>query len=400
MTTNNETHSDSQTRPRRLVICCDGTGQSPRQRKPTNILRLSRAIKPIGADGTTQITYYQWGVGSAGWRDKLTGGAFGDGLEQNVEHAYRFLVHNYEPGDEVLLFGFSRGAFTARSLAGLIAACGILRKEHSDLIDLAYESFHGIGTDVLPPEVKAKYSHDATIEFLGVWDTVGLMGVPRNRIFKSMEYYSTWPFRRKWVKASAAKVTPGFLKRLSSETVEVIEEHRHVFPLDHHAFHDSRISPVVRRAFHALAIDEKRPTYEPNLWHDDVDEGQVVQQRWFAGTHSDIGGVGNGPIAARTMKWVVGEAIERCGLDVDGEFWADIQAESRQPGKVSKSPDGLMGWVLGVGMKEDRRIHQLENRTVAIHETTREMILDPNTDYWPSNLDRERVEHISNTSVE
>lgn len=385
--------------PRRLIVCCDGSGQSPRKKRPTNVLRLSRAIKPVASDGVSQITYYQWGVGSAGWRDKLTGGAFGDGLEQNIEHAYRFLVHNYEPGDEVLLFGFSRGAFTARSLAGLIAACGILRKEHSALIDTAYNSFHGIDESCDPADLKRRYSHDASIEFLGVWDTVGLMGVPRNRILKSLEYYSTWPFRRRWVRSAAAKVTPNFLKRLSSETVEVIEDHRHVFPLDHHAFHDSRISPLVKRAFHALAIDEKRPTYEPNLWLDDVGENQVVEQRWFAGTHSDVGGGGNGPIAARTMRWIVGEAIQSCQLEVEESFWSEVISESLQPGRVSNSPDGFMGWLLGVGMKEDRKINQLQNRTVAIHESTREMILDPATNYWPPNLDRARIEEITNGAV-
>ncbi len=384
----------SGTAPRRLIVCCDGTGHSPKRKKPTNVLRLSRAVNPVASDGTTQITYYQWGVGSAGWQDQLTGGALGHGLEQNIEHAYRFLVHNYEPGDEVLLFGFSRGAFTARSLAGLIAACGILRKEHSDLIDHAYEVFRRIDESVLPSQVKADYSHHAEVKFLGVWDTVGLMGVPRNRILKSLEYYSTWPFRRKWVKRSAAKVTPDFLKRISSETAEVIEDHRHIFPLDHHAFQDTKVSPLVRRALHALAIDEKRPTYEPNLWFDEVGEGQVVEQRWFAGTHSDVGGGGDPSIAAKTMRWMVGEAIQNCGLEVEPGFWSEVLEESMRPGKVSKSPEGFMGWLLGVGMKEDRQINQLDNKTVAIHESTREMILDPSVNYWPSNLDRQRIEEI------
>ena len=374
--------------PRRLIVCCDGTGQSPRRLHPSNVLRLSRAITPVSADGVSQITYYQWGVGSSGFRDRITGGAFGDGLEQNVEHAYRFLVHNYQPGDSIMLFGFSRGAFTARSLAGMIAACGMLRKEHADKIDLAYESFKQFDRKTTPAQIKERYSHDVEVDFLGVWDTVGSMGVPRNRIAEAFQYYSAWPFRREWVKRLFSKITPQGIKTIAHHLATTVEVSHIELPRHQHAFHDAHLSPLVKRAFHALAIDEKRPTYEPTLWIGDIASDQVVQQRWFAGAHSDIGGNGNFAISARPMRWIVGEAMERCGMEVTPEFWREVCEQAIAQGKVSQSPEGFLGWVLGIGMREERRIVQLSNKTVGIHTTAAQMFSDPSIDYSPPNLRR------------
>ena len=119
---------------KRIVICCDGTWDSPENTKlaPSNVVRLARALLPGASDGVPQVLYYDPGVGTGDILDKLTGGAFGSGLSLNVREAYRFIVHNYEPGDALYFFGFSRGAYTVRSAAGFVRKAGILRKAHAD----------------------------------------------------------------------------------------------------------------------------------------------------------------------------------------------------------------------------------------------------------------------------
>ena len=109
-----------------IIICSDGTWQSPESDTSTHVLRLAEGIAPEDAAGNKQVVFYDWGVGSEG--DKFSGGITGKGIDKNIQDCYRFVVHNYEPGDALYLFGFSRGAYTVRSLAGLIRNCGILRR--------------------------------------------------------------------------------------------------------------------------------------------------------------------------------------------------------------------------------------------------------------------------------
>ena len=123
---------------RRLIVCCDGTWNTPDHvdrgvPAPTNVVKMARAVVPVGPDGTTQIVYYHAGVGTEDIFDKVTGGAFGIGLSGRVRDAYLFLVHNYHEGDELYFFGFSRGAYTARSTVGMVRKVGILNKEHAGL---------------------------------------------------------------------------------------------------------------------------------------------------------------------------------------------------------------------------------------------------------------------------
>ncbi|HWS71913.1 MAG TPA: DUF2235 domain-containing protein, partial [Thermoanaerobaculia bacterium] len=123
---------------KKLVICCDGTWNSADQVQKdgqpcvTNVLKIAVRIAKRDPNGTPQIIYYDQGVGTGNVLDKLEGGLRGDGLEENIHDAYRFLVANYEPGDELYVFGFSRGAFTARSITGMVRKCGILTRAHAD----------------------------------------------------------------------------------------------------------------------------------------------------------------------------------------------------------------------------------------------------------------------------
>src|SRR5210317_2630955 len=152
---------------KRIVICADGTWNRPekdlKKDFPTNVLRLARAIKPIANDGSPQQVFYDWGVGS--YSDPVIGGATGKGLNKNIMDDYRYIVQNYSHGDEIFLFGFSRGAYTIRSLCGLINNCGILKRPEARLIEAAFDYYKNPKADYKPQgrksiEFRKQYSHD------------------------------------------------------------------------------------------------------------------------------------------------------------------------------------------------------------------------------------------------
>ncbi|HEY3051967.1 MAG TPA: DUF2235 domain-containing protein [Thermoanaerobaculia bacterium] len=270
---------------KKLIVCCDGTwNQADQVRKDgqpcvTNVLKM--AVRTAKRDGDVpQLIYYDQGVGTGNAADKLFGGAFGDGLEANIYDAYRFLVGNYELGDEVYLFGFSRGAFTARSIAGIVRKCGILGRQHADKYHDAVELYHSDHDpdDKVSTDFRAQNSlspkDQIEIKFIGVWDTVGALGIP--------------------VRGLAALQKGKF------------------------EFYDTELSGSVRFAYHALAIDERRGPFRPTLWDYKPKPGQTVEQVWFCGVHSDVGGgyeeVGFSDIA---LQWMLDKA-EKAGLVLDG----------------------------------------------------------------------------------
>ena len=171
---------------KRIVVCSDGTWNRPEEDvgkdSPTNVLRLARAIKPVAADGLSQQVFYDWGIGS--YYDKVVGGATGRGINKNIMDGYRYIVQNYHPGDEIHLFGFSRGAYTARSLSGFINNVGILKRPDARLIEKAFKHYKRSGKRHAPEgeasiAFRKQYSHPSRkVAFLGVWDTVGSLGVP------------------------------------------------------------------------------------------------------------------------------------------------------------------------------------------------------------------------------
>ncbi|RMG56380.1 MAG: DUF2235 domain-containing protein [Gammaproteobacteria bacterium] len=258
---------------KRIVICADGTWNSPEQGEPTNILQIARGIRPVDATGIEQVVFYDWGLGTD--RKRISGGISGDGIDKNIMDGYRFLVHNHEPGDAIFLFGFSRGAYTVRSLAGFIRNCGLLRREHADRIPEAYRLYRkrnrNTGPDApLARDFRARYAvADITpIEFLGAFDTVGALGIPL-------------PF---WGTLGEAE----FL------------------------FHDTEPSRIIRHARHAVSIDENRQDFEPTLWSDKP--GLDLRQAWFAGVHADIGGgYRERGLSNCALRWMLDEA-RACGL--------------------------------------------------------------------------------------
>jgi hypothetical protein len=235
-------------------------------------------------------------------RQGRRGGAFGAGLSRNVLDAYRFLVHTYEPGDRLYLFGFSRGAFTARSLAGLIRNCGIPRPEHADRIGEAwalYRSRASRPTSVAATLFRRAYSYETEIRFIGVWDTVGALGIPALPGPRPFRWLVN-RFNRRW------------------------------------SFHDTELSSWVNGAFHALAIDEQRSAFAPTLWHQQPGafaKGQELKQVWFAGVHTDVGGgYPDSGLSDITLHWMVDHA-RAYGLEFEADAFTSGGPDREKPGR-------------------------------------------------------------------
>ncbi|MCW5574614.1 MAG: DUF2235 domain-containing protein [Burkholderiales bacterium] len=273
---------------KRIVICSDGTWQSPESENPTHLMRLARGIAPAGAGGARQVVYYDWGVGTEG--DSISGGATGAGLDKNIMDCYRFIVHNYAPGDALFFFGFSRGAYTVRSLAGFIRNCGILKRAHAEKIPGAYELYRERSANSVPDAPKSKqFRRDhavadiSPIEFIGVWDTVGALGIPAP-----------------------------FLGTLNT---------------GRYLFHDTQPSKIIRHARHAVAIDERREDFLPSLW--EAKEGIDLRQVWFAGVHTDIGGgYEDHALGDFAGQWMTREA-SGFGLAFERHFLASLKPDHR-----------------------------------------------------------------------
>lgn len=277
---------------KRLVICCDGTWNTPDQLRgggpaPTNVVKIALSVAPADLTGREQRTFYHRGVGTNRY-DRIRGGMFGLGLSRDVRDAYRFLVQNFEPGDEVFLFGFSRGAYTARSIAGFVRNCGVLRREEAGRIDEAYALYRSRSNRKHPRSIEAQlfrrsHSHETSIRFIGVWDTVGALGIPLSglRLINLVN--------RRW------------------------------------QFHDTTLSSTVHAAFQALAIDEKRRPFRPAIWErSDCADGQRLEQVWFAGAHSDVGGGTPDPTLAEVpLLWMVDRA-RACGLAFETDAFSPL----------------------------------------------------------------------------
>jgi uncharacterized protein (DUF2235 family) len=290
---------------KRLVLCCDGTWNTAAQKCPTNVCRISQVVAPTGPDGTEQRCFYHPGVGTRRW-ERLLGGAFGFGLSQDVQDCYRFLVENYDDGDELFFFGFSRGAFTARSTAGFIRNAGILRRENAGRIPEAYALYRNHQGPDAPSAVAFREQYSVSLEtpirFIGVWDTVGALGIPNLGLPGS-----------------------GLLNR-------------------RYAFHDTQLSSKVESAFQALAIDEQRRPFIPTLWQSQPHAvGQQLEQVWFAGVHCDIGGgFPDRALADITYHWMT-ERARACNLGLTAPTTPLNPAAST--GMLHESRTGLYAWL-------------------------------------------------------
>ena len=287
---------------KRIVICADGTWNDPEDEHPTNVLRVARAVSPQDKGGVQQVVFYDWGVGS--YHARIRGGVWGIGLQKNIQDCYRFIVQNYDEEDELFLFGFSRGAYTVRALAGFLNKCGILGRDRADDIPEAFKYYKCQGSKPESEEARTwRKCHGvkarSRVRFLGVWDTVGSRGIPTRVL--------------------------GFVE-------------------EEDIFYDAKLGSVVQVARHAVAIDEKRADFRPTLWKEKPDEEAVpkanekanpkpdVKQVWFAGVHSDVGGGGrpkNGEKTERSkylsdvaLAWMADEAKAE-GLALEDHLHGD-----------------------------------------------------------------------------
>jgi uncharacterized protein (DUF2235 family) len=258
---------------KRLVICFDGTWRNAdSDDAETNVALMARAVHAnVDTNGVPQLVLYLRGVGSTGMlAQRLVEGAVGLGVDDNIRSGYMFLAQNYVPGDEIFFFGFSRGAFTARSLSGLIASCELLKRQRLGDVSAAW-SYYRTVKKRSPEDFVRRHNTDthldATIKFLGVWDTVGALGIPTD-----------------------------MLNALTARE---------------YAFHDTSPSRVVLNGFQALAVDEFRDEFVPTLWTGDPPTQSRIEQVWFAGAHSDVGGgyVDRG-LADIPLRWMADQAIE------------------------------------------------------------------------------------------
>lgn len=304
--------------PRRLVLCLDGTWNSAYDEhkrrdghtvlKPTNVLKMCRAVVPFDeSSGRTQVSYYDIGVGSLAEypglsnkllyaSDRIFGGGWGAGFEGNVEDALHFLVLNFERDDEVFIFGFSRGAATARAVTQFLDwNHGLPEKDDAYYLPRLFRAYvisHG-AAEVQEKEIAAintdrqkegpsglrplKPFRPVRVKFLGVWDTVVALGS-----------------RFEPVGGTAAGAGRSFYAGRAPAT-------------------------CVEFARQALAIDEQRFDFRPEIWVDRL-PGQRMEQRWFAGVHSNIGGgYLNDGLANVAFRWMLEGATSQ-GLKIDPDY--------------------------------------------------------------------------------
>ena len=267
---------------KRLIVCCDGTWNDADSGSDfTNVARLAWAILPLetrGGNEIPQIVYYHCGVGSGDLIERAVGGGVGMGLSRNVRDAYAFIADNYCDGDEIFLFGFSRGAYTARSIGGLIGYAGLLPKRDMDRFASLWVSYRLRGkqghVDILDQFPRRHFP--VKIKCVGVWDTVGALGIP------------------------------GHLDRVFTSFYE---------------FHDTGLGSHVENAFHGLALDETRVDFQPTLWDQNPvakANGQVLKQVWFTGVHSNVGGgYDEHGLSDVALAWMAGQIENMLALDAD-----------------------------------------------------------------------------------
>ncbi|MCL4523115.1 MAG: DUF2235 domain-containing protein [Acidobacteria bacterium] len=325
---------------KRLVVCCDGTWNKPDQPHPTNVVKVATTLLQSDSAGVTQLLFYDPGVGT-GALDRIRGGAFGVGLSKNIQQAYHFLVFNYMPGDELYFFGFSRGAYTARSAVGLIRNSGLLKREHLGKSEQAYQLYRRRDKDSGPAEKEATqfkkdFAFEPPIKFVGVWDTVGALGVPLSFVSKFWE------------------------------------------------FHDPRLSRSVQYAYHALALDERRKPFRPTLWeqHPEAPATQVLEQVWFAGVHTNVGGgYPDSGLSDIALLWMVNKA-EACGLAFDRpRLNAMVKPDLR--GKIENSQRWFY-WLMGGNFLRPVGKATKSNETAASSAADR--LADKSTKYDAKNL--------------
>jgi uncharacterized protein (DUF2235 family) len=313
-----------------IVIFADGTGQEGGRGNNTNVYKLFNMV----ADRTKeQIVFYDRGLGT-GWR-KVSGNMFGAGMDQNIKECYTFIFEHYLAGDKIYLIGFSRGAATVRSLSSFIHYFGILPQSRPELIDEAYDIYMIKNTKKRLKKAKEFIDRNHTmwthIEFIGVWDTVSALGIP----IKSVDVaFQSVPFMR-------------------------------------HNYHDFRLSPSVKYAYQALAIDDYRDTFHPVVWENEKERYQEIEQVWFVGSHTDIGGgYKEQEISDIPLHWMTVKAISR-GLLIYPNNRVSIN-----PDVNGKMHDSRKDFPMNLYKKKMRKWDVKRDGPIKVHESVLDRLFD------------------------
>lgn len=373
-----------------IVICCDGTGNQFNDCN-SNVVKLYTAL----VINNEQVGYYHPGVGTMGAPDRKTrvgkgwsrieGLAFGSGFMDNVEDAYRYLMDRYNDGDQIYLFGFSRGSYTIRALAGILHAYGLLCRGNEGHIPYVLRMFmddvqkarsNNEKTISVQEPFKQTFSHNVTVRFVGLWDTVSSIG---------------------WIYAPLKLVY-------------------------------TAQNPIIQTGRHAVSIDERRCFYQDNLWGPSLPHGQTpslsqpqdILQVWFAGVHSDVGGSYRqceSALANKALKWLLDEALASgvktdadrvrmiVGEPTQGSYAAaDLYVQPSEPGIVHQSlhgpwwlleflphryyddNEGKKRWRIPLGRPRKLPIGSL------LHPSVFKRLTDRTCNYRPKNLDIRNIE--------
>ncbi len=351
-----------------IVVCSDGTGGKGFQKRGTNVFKLFEAVD-IHNQVIPQIAFYDDGVGTENYKLlKILGGAFGYGLSRNVKQLYASLLRTYQKGDKIYLFGFSRGAFTVRTLSGLINTFGIpnqtnfksdtellketdkiyseYRRKYSTLLSIFFDFFRLIFRTTAKRNTPVEI---APIEFIGVWDTVDAVGAP---IVEIAKFINKFIYRYK--------------------------------------FKDYKLSPVnkVKKACHALSIDDERLTFHPAIWDEEDEEIKGrVEQVWFAGVHSNVGGgYPKHGMSLISLDWMMSKA-EQAGLKFichDRKHYSDRMNVND---KLYNSRSGLRVYYRykprDIGKKCQKNHFKFKPQ---IHDSVIERIIQCTEGYTPGNI--------------
>ena len=315
-----------------IILCSDGTGNKGGQGADTNVYKLYNAVELFDPKNP-QVIFYDNGVGTH--KNKYIrslSGAFGFGFEDNVLDLYEFLARYYDKGDQIFLFGFSRGAATVRAFAGMVEACGLLDREKcndgakgfqeqifQEKLDRARTAYRKHkrrkAGDAFKAELAVKdpdHAPDGSmkIKFIGVWDTVSALGFPQD-----------------W----SAALKP-FVLALDHGTDRI-------FP---HNYYNYQLNGNVANVYHALAIDDERTTFHPKVWNEcRADRPQSIEQVWFAGAHSNVGGgYPRAGLSNVALDWMMERAANR-GLRFKPGKHDEVRRDGHVHGRLYDSRDGI-----------------------------------------------------------
>ncbi len=309
-----------------ILVFSDGTGQEGGVRNDTNIYKIFKMVEDRTSN---QIAFYDRGIGT-GWR-KVTGNIGGMGISRNIQECYRFIFDHYEAGDQIFLFGFSRGAATVRSLSSFIHYFGILPKSRPELIAKAYKIYQISNEDQRQAGAAEFVRHHRVmwtkIKFIGCFDTVAALGLPFEPASVLLDGL------------------PGF----------------------RHQFHNFTLSESVEHAYHALAIDDERKTFHPVLWNEAIKTEQTVKQVWFSGMHTDVGGgYKEHGLSDIPLVWMTHMAVNH-GLKIYPEF------NKHNGVNISENADGFMHDSRGNGItkfyRQQVRVWERRGEKPVIHES-------------------------------